>query len=221
MMRPVVALENPHGQLPLNVVLTAAFFDLTSEIPASSDHAMQVSTLEVHANLLSHLDEQVLTRDLPVRSGVTKRAVRYIADRARRGGMVVTDRQVMARTERGDELVGTVRRSIDEGTRAWAARHATNTATLRSPLESLVAALDLELPHYPLATGPPTQARPVAVVGAAVPSLDDPGVRSTTPSGSGARLKRSMRGKDDCTLTGSARTGGPSHAGRRRSTRCR
>jgi hypothetical protein len=146
---------------PLNALLATALADLAREFAAAgAEPGSRVPTLEIYANLLSHLpDDGVARRDLPARARLSKRAVAFSVGVAQRCGWVAATGTASAAlvrlTAEGQRQRDACTQQLAQAEHAWRARLGDEVVTAaRVSVESLVRRFDLELPHFPAGYGP-------------------------------------------------------------------
>jgi hypothetical protein len=144
---------------PLNALLSAAIEDLAREFERAAANHSSALSLEVHANLLSHLPGAgVEIRNIPMLARVSKRAARSNVAIAKRMGWIVLDGKTgkhLRITTEGRSAREACERCLGTAEAAWGKRLGNEVvAGARVSLETLVGRFDLELPHHPTGYGP-------------------------------------------------------------------
>lgn len=148
------------GDVPLSGLLARALGDLTLEFSASGAGSEGIPSAPMWFGVLRAFPAEgaVVQRDLPSLTCLSKRAVRQMVGAATRSGWieVVTGGGVHA-TLRFSPLGRVAARTWAElghtTEQRWCHRVGADLGLLQHSLATLVAQLDLELPHYPISYG--------------------------------------------------------------------
>lgn len=156
------------GSLPLSTLMSAPLVEITYAFAAnvgqerlSPRHGAE-AVLATCSNVFWHLgDEAVNERELRERARVSKRALHFLVDQARRSGWVAVEPPGAGASKRiqltsaGRTVANECAQHLAEAEQSFRARIGEDRyAPLRISLETLVSKLDLELPHYPVGYGP-------------------------------------------------------------------
>ena len=159
------------GVAPLPVLLAHAFVDLTREADGSAREAGIPGSLLLWADLLRVVPEEGITvTELPAAARISRRIVKAWLGLEKQGWLTVEPAgprtKVVRLAPRGRRSTEEWAAHVPEVERAWRARVGpAEVDRLRRALETVVSALDLELPHHPMPYG---SADPRATGGRAV-----------------------------------------------------
>jgi hypothetical protein len=131
----------------VNVLLSRALISLTRAYERTDPDA---PTLPFYADLLRVLDDEGIgLREIPARARISKRVVTTLVNSSEKAGLLTNETKVVRLTDAGTLARAAGEKTLAAAEAAWTSSVGESKAMkLRAALETVVAQMALEHPHY-------------------------------------------------------------------------